>query len=268
MLCCNRRLKKPGGLMTATQTRAMDWSVGSLFGVSTSILFRHFVPFIGIALVGHLPSLVITLTLRPAPQVLTGLNATFWELQAVGLVGTLVTLFAWVMLFYGAVQALHGRPVSIADCASRGLGRFGIAIGVVILAYLGIVAASILLIVPGIILALRWAVAVPVASVEKTGVMESLKRSAELTRGSRWRVLGAGLLYSLIVAVPIYVVIFIAAGNKGMINFMTHDLQTSTAQIVLWLIYTAYSAFGACFFATLYYFLRRGKEGVDSTVFD
>lgn len=51
---------------------------------------------------------------------------------------------------------------------------------------IGIVA----LIVPALILATIWAVAIPVMVVHRTGVFESLSKSRELVRGNGWRVFG------------------------------------------------------------------------------
>jgi len=56
-------------------------------------------------------------------------------------------------------------------------------IGVALLEMLAIVGGFLLLVVPGIIVSLMLMVAVPVAIIERPGVMASLKRSAALTKG-------------------------------------------------------------------------------------
>ncbi|MGB0120578.1 MAG: hypothetical protein WBP55_06470 [Solirubrobacterales bacterium] len=58
--------------------------------------------------------------------------------------------------------------------------------------------ATIVLIVPPLILVTIWSVAVPAAVVEKTAVFESLGRSRELVRGNGWRVFGFVVLMTLL----------------------------------------------------------------------
>ena len=67
-------------------------------------------------------------------------------------------------------------------------------IGLAIACALGICLASLLLVVPGLILWARWSVALPALVIERTGVMESLARSRDLTQGRRWTVLGFVIL--------------------------------------------------------------------------
>ncbi len=57
----------------------------------------------------------------------------------------------------------------------------------------------IFLIIPGVILALVLAVAMPSLVVEGIGVFDSMSRSAELTRDNRMRILAVGLLVILII---------------------------------------------------------------------
>lgn len=59
---------------------------------------------------------------------------------------------------------------------------------------IGVGIGLVLLIVPGIILALMWIVAVPAFVVEGRGVFDSLSRSSELTSGNRMRILAIGLI--------------------------------------------------------------------------
>jgi uncharacterized membrane protein len=58
---------------------------------------------------------------------------------------------------------------------------------------------SILLIVPGIILGVMLSASLQACVLEDRAPIEALKRSRELTRGNRWRVLGLSLILLLIV---------------------------------------------------------------------
>jgi hypothetical protein len=232
--------------------RGADWGVGSAIGTAASAFFGHFVPFVGTALVAALPGLVFALVVPNAGYVQS-------------IVDMIVSQIVTVTLVYGTVQVLRGREVSIGEALSQGLKRLGAAIGVGILAGIGIGLGMLLLIVPGLILYAMWAVAIPAATIEGTGVTGSLSRSVELTRGRRWRVFGA-----LLVAVLLTVV---GGGIIGGIAGVAGGSETSGGfTIVTWLFTAVAQAFTACVIATIYYFLRREKEGVDinqiASVFD
>ncbi len=236
-----------------------SWTVGSVFGTAGSIWSRHFVPFVGTALIGFVPNLLFSLFIRnPASP------GTFtWGVVANMVVNLIVYILVIVTLTYSTVQALRGRRVSIGECLSQGIRRLPVALGVGLLAYLGIVVGTSLLLVPGLILLSMWAVAIPTTTVERTGVIESLSRSAALTRGRRWRVFGAALISVLIISVFSWVLI--AA-------FGLHGLGSPLFAVLNWVVGSVTSAFNVSVFATLYYFLRREKEGVDidqiASVFD
>ena len=234
---------------------AAGWSVGSVIGTAVSTLFGHFVPFVGTALVASLPSLLFAIVV-PASKVQSIVDLVINEIVAVTLV-------------YGAVQALRGRQVPMSECLSQGLSRLGAALGVAILAGLGIAFGMVLFIVPGLILATMWAVAIPIAVVEKMGVTASLSRSAALTRERRWRVFGAVFVAGLL-AVLVGAAI---GGSVGGLAYAASGHGSSTVIVaVSWAVGAIFQAFNACVVATLYYFLRRDKEGVDihqiAAVFD
>ncbi|MSX02641.1 MAG: hypothetical protein F2813_05710 [Actinobacteria bacterium] len=66
-------------------------------------------------------------------------------------------------------------------------------------------------IIPGIILALMWLVAVPALVAEDLGVFAAMSRSSELTKGNRWRLIGVFILiYILLIVMGIIVALFVA----------------------------------------------------------
>jgi hypothetical protein len=82
--------------------------------------------------------------------------------------------------------------------------------GFVVIAGLGV----IVLLVPGTYLLTVWSVALPVVVLERPGGLRALRRSRELVRGNRWRVLGLALLFAVTVGVGIRV-LDLAAGSAG-----------------------------------------------------
>jgi hypothetical protein len=238
--------------MTAAQSGAGDanWSVGSAISTASAILFGHFVAFVGTALAASVPSLIIDISMP----------GSFTRAIVDLVVGQIVT----VTLVYGALQALRGRTVSIGECFSQGMRRLGSALGVALLSGIGIALGMVLLVVPGLILATMWAVAVPVAVIEERSSTAALNRSQELTSGRRWRVFFAYLVSLLIMIVG-------GAVIEGIIELVAGEGSTEST-VGIWVFSALVQAFTATLVATLYYFLRREKEGVDidqiAAVFD
>jgi hypothetical protein len=108
--------------------------------------------------------------------------------------GGLINLFANAILqaaiIYGAAAHLNGRPATLGECFGAGLRRCLPLIGLMIVIGFAVFFGFLLLIVPGIMMAVAWIVAVPALVVERTGVFGALGRSADLTRGRRWPIFG------------------------------------------------------------------------------
>src|SRR5262245_31490579 len=237
--------------MTAMDTGGgATWGVGTTIERAASMLFGHFGAFAGTALIASLPSLIFALAV-PASRIQ-------------GIVDLIVGQIVAVTLIYGTLQALRGRQVTVGESLSQGFARLGTAIGVAILSGLGVAVGFILLIVPGLILAMMWAVAIPAAVVERTGVIDTLSRSVSLTRERRWRVFGAILVAGIITVLVNAVIVAIA--------YFVGGVDSTLFVIVIWAATAVSQAFTACVYATLYYFLRREKEGVEidqiAAVFD
>ena len=92
-------------------------------------------------------------------------------------------------------------------------------------------------------------VAAPVAVVERPGVMESLSRSAVLTKGNRWGVFGTILLIFIGTIVASYLVDWIIGASSYKVY-------------VAWIVAAAITAFEASVTAVGYCMLRFAKEGV------
>jgi hypothetical protein len=77
---------------------------------------------------------------------------------------------------------------SIGDLYRTAWERIGPLVGVSLLTGLGAAAAALLLVVPGIVLLVRWSLAVPVVMLEKEAPRAAMRRSRELVRGHGWAV--------------------------------------------------------------------------------
>jgi hypothetical protein len=112
-------------------------------------------------------------------------------------VAAIVGLMAAVAAFVGttfvqgalvdAVDSEHrGVPMpAMADLYRRSWRRLGALVEVSIRTGLGVGLALFLLIVPGVLLAIRWALAAPVVMLEGLDARSAMRRSRELVRGHR-----------------------------------------------------------------------------------
>ncbi|MEM9691471.1 MAG: hypothetical protein AAGA56_02915 [Myxococcota bacterium] len=101
----------------------------------------------------------------------------------VSAVGTAVVTFA-------TVEHLAGRHANFGDAVSKGVASAPRAMAVSLLAGLGTTLAMLALILPGIIVACGWWLAVPVTVIEGRGASDSLSRSWYLTQGSKGTIFG------------------------------------------------------------------------------
>jgi hypothetical protein len=164
----------------------------------------------------------------------------------------IVWALATAAMSYGTYESLRGRPASLGRCLRKGLPLIIPAIAVTILWVLAIFAASLLLIIPGIILWMIWYVIIPVTVVERPGIFAAFGRSAELTRGNRWRVFGI----SLVVLVIGWVINLLA----GLTSLATAG-NASAVSLVGWIVAAVNLVIGSVIVAVVYYYLRIAREG-------
>lgn len=188
----------------------------------------------------------------------------FSSLGLVGLVTVVSSAILQGALIYGTVQDMNGRKPNIGECLATGLRAFLPLIGVSILFGLAAAFGFVLLIVPGVMIICAWCVSVPSLVAERTGVFGAFSRSADLTRGNRWRVF-ALLIVVWVIAIVISMVIgAIAVGASFMSGGLDPvALARSPAQIVANLITSTLSpAISSTGVAVLYVELRRNREGL------
>ena len=111
--------------------------------------------------------------------------------------------------------------------------------------------AALALVIPAIVLGVRWVLLSPVVVAEE-GV-DPRDRSAELTAGHRWSIVGLTLMFLLgtVVLGAIFGVIF--GRRAGLLSTLIG--QTIPSAVVL--------SVSAVVYSVMYYQLRSEKEGVD-----
>jgi hypothetical protein len=236
--------------------------LGNLFQKTFSVYFSNFGVFFIITALASIPDFVLgyfILTMDPKdmlPEVL------IWATIGAVLVSIITTSLSTAALTYGVLQHLRKREVAMGECISTGFLVLISVIAVALAQSLLILFGMVLCIIPGIIIALMYAVAVPVAVEERTEVLGALSRSSFLTSGYRMEVFGVLFLIGLLH--------FAASFALSFIGTLTG--QAIVGQVLGMIEGVFYSGLTATACALIYYRLRCLKESVDiddlASVFD
>ena len=236
-----------------------DIRIGHIFGRAWEIFTANFLKFFIITMIVALPNTLLVGSISD-PQ-----TAPDGGLAARVLIGAIIAIVLGMLtqavILYMAFQYLRGQSASIGDAVQKALPRLLPLLGLIFLASLGWTIGLMLLVIPGIILMVRWSVSIPVCVVERLGPVASLKRSAELTKGHRWKIFGMFFLIWLI-SMVIGIVIGAVMGALGHVFVLVANL--------LWT--AAWAGYFNSVWAMIYHDLRVAKDGVDveqiASVFD
>lgn len=254
--------------------KAEDFQIGRVVSRTFSALTANAVTFLILTAVLMTPVLVSTfyftkglVSLQTAtatdPRGAALAMASFSQTMTTSLFSYLIIIvFTYILqaaLVQGTVTYLNGEKPSLANCLSAGFKSALPLIALAILAYLGMVAGFVLLVVPGIILAMMWSVVVPVFVVEHPGVFASFGRSRALTKGHRGKIFLLVLLYvviAFIIGLAVALPMGVSLTRPGAANY------SATFLILSWLTRVPLAALAAVGVAAIYYELRLVKEGV------
>lgn len=106
----------------------------------------------------------------------------------------IVTPFIVAMQMQVLIDLGAGQRPAIRDVIARGLRVLPVVAAADIVANLIAIAGLFFFVIPGLLAAVRLAVAAPVAATERVGWPEAIRRSFGLTRGNAWRVFGLILI--------------------------------------------------------------------------
>lgn len=243
-----------------TATSAVYFGVGNVLSRGFDVLSKNFVSFGVIALIVTVPSFLYQLINGAAPvttETTTTADGTFHVGRSIVGGGALIAVLIELVLrqvavgtiSYGVFQEMRGQRAALADCLRRAGALIFVVAGIAIVSAIAIFLAAFLLIVPGLIVAAMLWVAIPVAVVERPGVIRSLSRSAALTKGNRWQVFGVILLIGIGSMAASYVVDRIVGA-------------AAPGAFVSWIVAAVITAFEASVTAVGYTTLRFAKDGV------
>ncbi len=230
--------------------------ISRAFGVWQKIVW----PCSALYAVALVPGLVNSLALQQhklTPQEVFG-----WRYWGIALVAGLFGLVARAIVTQASAQAIDEGGMRLTAAIDTGIGRMLPLLGMWILAGLALMLATALLVVPGVMLWTAWFLLTPVCVLERMGPVASMKRSAALTKGNRWRIFGLILILlvfgSIAAGIPM-VGAKLALGSTG-----AALVQVVTQALV--------GVFGTAVAVVVYQDLRAAQEGVGggriASVFD
>ncbi|MBU1378488.1 MAG: hypothetical protein KKE02_21260 [Alphaproteobacteria bacterium] len=252
---------------TAAEPGKLD--IAKVISGTFAVIGRNFVTFAVLSLVlAGIPTAVIAyiqaISLQSAETTFSFSPGYISSMAYSGLAALITGAVLQGALVYGAVQDMSGGRPTIAECLANGLRAFLPLIGLSILLGLAIVFGFVLLIVPGIMMACAWCVAVPALVADRSGVFGAFSRSAELTRGNRWRIFALFIVVWVIAIVismvigAVSVALSFAGGGLDPVALARSPVQIG-ANLISTTLTSLISSTGV---AVLYVELRRAREGL------
>jgi uncharacterized membrane protein len=135
-------------------------------------------------------------------------------------------------MVYGLVQYLRtGNNPTLKECYSIGLKRFWVVLLSSILISILMFFGLLLLVIPGIIVMVTYSLVYPAIVFENEGVFDSMKRSANLTKGYRGRI----FIAYVILGIPSFIISTLinwGGAISGEFSFIDIAAQTLSLQIL------------------------------------
>jgi hypothetical protein len=160
-------------------------TIGQILDAAFRTYSRRPLLFIVLAAIVLIPYGVVTVLVGNAKHVP---RTTEFLLLLVDL--ALVNPFVSALQMQALMDLGSGRQPMVRDVIRRGVRVLPVVAAADIVAGIAEFAGLLVFVIPGVIAAIRLAVVAPAAACERITWPEALRRSAQLTRGNSWRVLG------------------------------------------------------------------------------
>jgi hypothetical protein len=248
---------------------AEDFRIGRVVSRLFEALLANAVPFLALTALLTIPSLLLslytitnvtqTMGITAAGAIAPGAVGRFVEMSGLaGLVYLVFTFLLQAALTYGTVSWLNGEKPGFGQSLSVAVKNFLPLVAIAILTGLGVMLGTILLFVPGIILAMMWSVTVPVRVIEGTGISESFGRSRALTKGYRGRIFLLFLAYFVVA-----IILGFAVRPLLGVAMLPKPGELNPAYILVdWILRVVLTSITAVGATSIYYELRLVKEGI------
>jgi len=259
--------------MAIADSAAAHFDIGRVVGRTFSVIKNNPITFGALSLVVAIPYLTVSWN---SAQFRGGFfragqfdsNAMMF-LAISWFIYLLSTFLLQATVIHATVAYLNGKPASVANCLTTGLSSLIQLVLIAVLMFTALIVGMMLFVIPGIILAIMWFVAVPACVVERTGVIGAFGRSRELTRGHRWAIFGLYVVF-LIFSIGFAVALQTPSTFEDAFSVATNPSVTQIAVSVI--ITTITATVGSTLVGSIYYELRQIKDGIGpealASVFD
>ena len=231
--------------MQETMSRFQPMNLGDILNTTFNLYRENFPLFAGICAVIVIPQAILVSAISGSHN------------AGLGLLGFLISIAVSFLVTGALAQAVSarylGRPMSISQAyEALGAGTVLTLVGVAFLSAILIGIGFILIVIPGVYIAVRFTLAPQAAVLERQGVTDSLRRSWNLVEGNWWRVFG--------IVAAVYVLVglleLLASGLVGAV--VGNVLGTGLSIVVVGVLIQPIQAIAL---TLLYYDLRIRKEG-------
>ena len=178
-------------------------------------------------------------------------QATFASIGGTYVLQIVAMVYAFGVVSAGVAQTLEGGGFDVGRALKVGLVR-GLPMLVAAVAFYVVLGLGLmLLVVPGLIFGAAYGLAPTLCVTERHGPFESFSRSADLTRGNRWRCLAVTLILTFVPGIIVLVVNSLIVRVVGAQNNFIVAAVTNVFALPIYYVYPA----------VLAYDLRRAEGG-------
>jgi Membrane domain of glycerophosphoryl diester phosphodiesterase len=156
---------------------------------------------------------------------------------------------------YALLALDRGERPSAGRTLAAGMEAFTPIFVAIVLAAIGIAAGLVLLILPGVYLAVRWFFVPQAVVLQRAHGPKALRRSGELVEGYWWRTLGIVLLANLAAALPTFV---LGGPFASLASHYDREVWVMVGSIVTETVTAPFVAL----LSTLLYFDLRARRGL------
>ncbi|MCP4181117.1 MAG: hypothetical protein GY756_25410 [bacterium] len=245
-------------------------TVGNIFNEAFNLYFNNFtklcMPFI---IVSFPTTLLIQIYQKniidsfPQSDTIPILALTFVFSMLSYFIYSIVVLFIIII----SARAYNGEKELLSISFNKYFKKLFPCFILVFLMYMALTIGFVLLLIPGIILALGWYVVTVVLVEEDEGIIGSFSRSWNLTKGYKGTLFVISILIGLIViaflAILSVIVSKLVSGSIASITTISNN-PDSTENIIIYLLSQIIAPIYTCIVVVVYYNLKKEKESFET----
>ncbi len=243
-----------------TQVVLRPRSASEIIDVSLQILRRNYPALVTLSVAAMLPLAAVAAftSARSLPGGAMAPNALDGLTVLISLASAVFYIVAQNAVMVGASQAYLGEPVRAGIALRRAAMRTLPLILLGFVLYIGVILGMILLIIPGIYLAIRWLPLPMVTVLEDGDPGQTLRRVWALSRDNAWHIFVLAIIIMCIYIGVAFIAIFLMSGSLAF-----GARATAAGSILYYAVLALFFPFFEMVFVALYYDLRVRHEGLD-----